>query len=121
MTQLFTSRVHASVKTSHVSLRAKYPTMYMSYSEICHFVFRYAFKLTYDEAVLGPVEDHDELLETLNDYEENWFIGIENKPGWNEAVLNEKANLFTIGYDADKVSSQNFFIAFPRKCRKNTH
>jgi hypothetical protein len=67
------------------------------------FICRYAFKLTYDEAVLGPVGDHDELLETLNDYEENWFIGIENKPGWNEAILQEKPNLFTIGYDADKV------------------
>ena len=79
-------------------------------------VFRYAFKLTYDEAVLGPVDDHDELLETLKDYEENWCIGIENKPGWNEAILQEKANLFTIGYDADKVSEyrlSNIFSSSP--------
>ena len=49
------------------------------------------------------MDDNDELLDTLNDYEGNWFIGIENKPSWNEAILQEKPNLFTINYDADKV------------------
>ncbi|XP_028396003.1 pecanex-like protein 4 [Dendronephthya gigantea] len=70
--------------------------------EIVLRAYRYAFKLTYDEAVLGPFDDHDELRETLNDYDENWFIGVENKPGWNEAILEEKSNLFTIGYDTDQ-------------------
>ncbi len=84
-------------------------------------IFRYAFKLTYDEAVLGPVDDHDELLETLNDYEENWFIGIENKPGWNEAILQEKANLFTIGYDADKVSQYCLSSIFFSSPSVDTH
>lgn len=71
---------------------------------LTNYIFRYAFKLTYDEAVIGPVESNEELLETLRDFEENWFIGIENKPGWNEAVLLEKPNLFTMGYDDELVS-----------------
>lgn len=64
--------------------------------------FRYAFKLTYDEAVLGRIDDEDELLDILKDYKQNWFIGVEDKPGWNEAILQEKQDLFSIDYNADK-------------------
>ena len=64
---------------------------------------RYAFKLTYDEAVLGEIDNNDELLDTLNDYKQNWFIGIENESLWHKAILQEKPNLFSIGFDSEKV------------------
>ena len=69
--------------------------------------------------MLGPVDDHLELEATLKDYEEDWFIGIENKPGWNEAILQEKPNLFTIGYDADKVSSGQVILRIPLRISKS--
>ena len=34
---------------------------------------RYAFKLTYDEAVLGEVSSEDELAKYMTDYDRDWY------------------------------------------------
>lgn len=66
-------------------------------------MYRYAFKLTYDEAVFGEFHDDNELNKMLQDYEINWHIDIENNQDWNAAILAEKPYLFTIGYDSEQV------------------
>lgn len=80
-----------------------YSKLLLEYSKTYLFYFRYAFKLTYDEAVLGRIDDDEELLENLNDYKQNWFIGTEDKSDWNDAIAQESPYLFSIGYDEKNV------------------
>jgi len=61
--------------------------------------YRYAFKLMYDEAVLGPIDDFEELTEYLLDYENNWHMGNDNDDDWVNAVLKETPNLASVGYN----------------------
>eukprot|EP00795_Rhopilema_esculentum_P002949 gene2949-1198_t len=63
--------------------------------------FRYAFKLMYDEAVLGPIADFEEFAEYLTDYEENWHMGNDHDMQWINAVLNNVPSLLSVGYDKD--------------------
>ncbi|XP_041070900.1 pecanex-like protein 4 [Carcharodon carcharias] len=61
--------------------------------------FRYTFKLMFDKASLGPVENFVELVNYLEEYERDWFIGMVSEPQWQQAVLQEKPYLFSLGYD----------------------
>ncbi|XP_048393247.1 pecanex-like protein 4 [Stegostoma tigrinum] len=61
--------------------------------------FRYTFKLMFDKASLGPVEDFVELVNYLEEYERDWFIGMMSESEWQQAVLQEKPYLFSLGYD----------------------
>ncbi|XP_051881666.1 pecanex-like protein 4 isoform X2 [Pristis pectinata] len=61
--------------------------------------FRYTFKLMFDKASLGPVESFAELVNYLEEYDRNWFIGMVSEPQWQQSVLQEKPYLFSLGYD----------------------
>uniref|UniRef100_A0A672PTM6 Pecanex-like protein n=1 Tax=Sinocyclocheilus grahami TaxID=75366 RepID=A0A672PTM6_SINGR len=61
--------------------------------------FRYSVKLLVDQASLGPVESLDELYTTLQDYHENWFIGLVTDCSWQDSVAQEKPFLFSLGHD----------------------
>ncbi|XP_036431120.1 pecanex-like protein 4 [Colossoma macropomum] len=61
--------------------------------------FRYSVKLLIDQASLGPVESLEELYTTLQDYHDNWFIGLTTERGWHDGVLQEKPFLFSLGQD----------------------
>ncbi|XP_012663439.1 pecanex-like protein 4 isoform X1 [Otolemur garnettii] len=61
--------------------------------------FRYTLKLMIDKASLGPIEDFKELINCLEKYESDWYIGLVSDEKWNEAVLQEKPYLFSLGYD----------------------
>eukprot|EP00794_Sanderia_malayensis_P006593 gene6593-7337_t len=63
--------------------------------------YRYAFKIMYDEAVLGPIEDFEELAETFMDYEENWHMGIDTDQAWTDAVLANTPSLLSVGNDTE--------------------
>lgn len=60
-------------------------------------------KLLCDETVLGKAEDCAELSEYLQSYDRDYFIGSEDDPEWEEAVLAQKPHLFSIGKDPDNV------------------
>lgn len=64
---------------------------------------RYTFKLMFDKACLGPVENFAELVSYLEEYDKNWFIGMVSEPQWQQAVLQEKPYLFSLGYDPSLV------------------
>nr|XP_006632384.1 PREDICTED: pecanex-like protein 4 [Lepisosteus oculatus]XP_015205652.1 PREDICTED: pecanex-like protein 4 [Lepisosteus oculatus]XP_015205653.1 PREDICTED: pecanex-like protein 4 [Lepisosteus oculatus]XP_015205654.1 PREDICTED: pecanex-like protein 4 [Lepisosteus oculatus]XP_015205655.1 PREDICTED: pecanex-like protein 4 [Lepisosteus oculatus] len=61
--------------------------------------FRYSFKLLFDQASLGPPEGAGELLSLLEEYERDWYIGLVSERGWQDAVLQEKPFLFSLGHD----------------------
>ncbi|KAM9294127.1 pecanex-like protein 4 [Gastrophryne carolinensis] len=61
--------------------------------------FRYTFKLMVDKASLGPVEDFKELLNYLEEYDNDWYIGLVSDTEWQQAVLQEKPYLFSLGHD----------------------
>ncbi|KAM4013625.1 pecanex-like protein 4 isoform 1-T3 [Anomaloglossus baeobatrachus] len=61
--------------------------------------FRYTFKLMVDKASLGPVEDFKELLNYLEEYDNDWYIGLVSDAEWQQAVLQEKPYLFSLGHD----------------------
>ncbi|XP_064367986.1 pecanex-like protein 4 isoform X2 [Dromaius novaehollandiae] len=61
--------------------------------------FRYTFKLMVDKASLGPVENFKELINYLEEYENDWYIGLVSDHEWQQAVLQEKPYLFSLGHD----------------------
>ncbi|NWV59042.1 PCX4 protein, partial [Malurus elegans] len=61
--------------------------------------FRYTFKLMVDKASLGPVENFNELVNYLEEYESDWYIGLVSDLEWQQAVLQEKPYLFSLGHD----------------------
>ncbi|NXA81380.1 PCX4 protein, partial [Thryothorus ludovicianus] len=61
--------------------------------------FRYTFKLMLDKASLGPVENFKELVSYLEEYESDWYIGLVSDLEWQQAVLQEKPYLFSLGHD----------------------
>ncbi|NWH25520.1 PCX4 protein, partial [Grus americana] len=61
--------------------------------------FRYAFKLMVDKASLGPVENFKELINYLEEYENDWYIGLVSDLEWQQAILQEKPYLFSLGHD----------------------
>ncbi|XP_075782457.1 pecanex-like protein 4 [Pelodiscus sinensis] len=61
--------------------------------------FRYTFKLMVDKASLGPVENFKELINYLEEYESDWYIGLVSDLEWQQAVLQEKPYLFSLGHD----------------------
>lgn len=70
------------------------------------FVFRFSFKLLFDQASLGPMESLDELFSTLEEYERDWYIGLVTEKGWHDSVLQEKPFLFSLGHDLAMVITQ---------------
>ncbi|XP_068948154.1 pecanex-like protein 4 isoform X3 [Petaurus breviceps papuanus] len=61
--------------------------------------FRYTFKLMLDKASLGPVENFRDMASYLEEYEHNWYIGLVSDEEWQEAVIQEKPYLFSLGHD----------------------
>ncbi|NWU83327.1 PCX4 protein, partial [Onychorhynchus coronatus] len=61
--------------------------------------FRYTFKLMVDKASLGPVENFEELASYLEEYDSDWYIGLVSDLEWQQAVLQEKPYLFSLGHD----------------------
>ncbi|XP_030905293.2 pecanex-like protein 4 isoform X3 [Melopsittacus undulatus] len=61
--------------------------------------FRYTFKLMVDKASLGPIENFKELVNYLEEYENDWYIGLVSDLEWQQAVLQEKPYLFSLGHD----------------------
>ncbi|KAK2538955.1 Pcnxl4 [Columba guinea] len=59
----------------------------------------YTFKLMVDKASLGPVENFKELVNCLEEYENDWYIGLVSDLEWRQAVLQEKPYLFALGHD----------------------
>ncbi|CAI9724778.1 4 [Octopus vulgaris] len=66
--------------------------------------FRYGFKLMMDEVLMNPITSHEELKEFLEDYDQNWFIGLESDPDWSRAILAGKPHLFSLGHNTSQAT-----------------
>uniref|UniRef100_A0A8C8RAC6 Pecanex-like protein n=1 Tax=Pelusios castaneus TaxID=367368 RepID=A0A8C8RAC6_9SAUR len=79
--------------------------------------FRYTFKLMVDKGSLGPVENFKELINYLEEYENDWYIGLVSDIEWQQAVLQEKPYLFSLGHDPNMVRGKmvtgNINVLFP--------
>lgn len=60
-----------------------------------------------DQASLGPVENFKELLNYLEEYEHDWYIGAVSEKEWQQAILQEKPYLFSLGHDPNMVSEES--------------
>ncbi|KAK7104932.1 pecanex-like protein 4 [Littorina saxatilis] len=61
--------------------------------------FRLGFKLMLDAALLGDIEEHEELEESLREFDSQWYVGMEGDAHWKAAVLENRANLFSLGHN----------------------
>ncbi|XP_053374492.1 pecanex-like protein 4 isoform X2 [Mercenaria mercenaria] len=61
--------------------------------------FRYGFKLMMDQMLLGEMTSDLEWQEALEEYDNDWYIGLEKDPEWTTAVLASTPNLFSIGHN----------------------
>lgn len=52
------------------------------------------------------MESLEELFNTLEEYERDWYIGLVTEKGWHDSVLQEKPFLFSLGHDLAMVSLQ---------------
>lgn len=74
-----------------------------------------------DKASLGPVENFKELVNYLEEYENDWYIGLVSDLEWQQAVLQEKPYLFSLGHDRNMVrriiaSGVKAWFSFPLFC-----
>jgi hypothetical protein len=69
--------------------------------------FRYAVKLTFDQAIEGEPQSFEELKEILNGYDEEWLVTVDTKQAfpqdhlltkeaWSTAVENSIPNIFSL-------------------------
>ncbi|XP_060062887.1 pecanex-like protein 4 [Ylistrum balloti] len=61
--------------------------------------FRYGFKLMLDQMLLGEATSSEELQEYMEEYDRDWYIGLESDDQWKTAVLASKPNLFSLGHN----------------------
>ena len=50
---------------------------------------------------MGAFASDQELSDALTDLDENWYLGPESDPGWEEAVLAERPRLFSVAVVGD--------------------
>ena len=64
---------------------------------------RFAFKLAYDQAVLGEADDFDEISEYIQQYDTEYYFGRDNDPEWAESVQQGIPQLFSLLHDSSEV------------------
>eukprot|EP00698_Gefionella_okellyi_P026164 TRINITY_DN987_c0_g1_i1.p1 TRINITY_DN987_c0_g1~~TRINITY_DN987_c0_g1_i1.p1 ORF type:complete len:1045 (-),score=241.02 TRINITY_DN987_c0_g1_i1:90-3140(-) len=71
--------------------------------------YRYAFKVVFDQAVLGDVESYTQLEEMLLDYDEHWYMGTQNAT-WQKHVAQGQKNMFTLTHDEGVFGSMVYTV-----------
>ncbi|XP_041352688.1 pecanex-like protein 4 [Gigantopelta aegis] len=64
--------------------------------------YRYGFKLMIDHLLFGDISSNDELMEYLEEYDRDWYIGQESDPEWSKAVLDNTPRLFSLGHNTQQ-------------------
>jgi len=64
--------------------------------------------MAYDSFILGSeFEENEDFMNALKEYEELWFIGLEEDDEWKDAILQETPNIFTLGKNEKDVSKKS--------------
>ena len=61
-----------------------------------------------NQVLLGSFASHQELSDALSDLDDNWYLGLESDPGWEEAVLAEKMHLFSVAVADNETSHRRY-------------
>ena len=56
-----------------------------------------------DQMLLGEATTNSELQEYLEEYDRDWYIGLEKDPEWTAAILESRQNLFSLGHNNTQV------------------
>lgn len=56
-----------------------------------------------DQMLLGEITSEQEWEETLQEYDDKWFIGVEKESEWTEAILNNTPFMFSMGHNIAQV------------------
>lgn len=54
--------------------------------------------------LLGEMTSDQEWQEALEEYDNDWYIGLEKDPEWTSAILASKPNMFSMGHNNTQVS-----------------
>eukprot|EP00003_Mantamonas_plastica_P002454 TRINITY_DN11863_c0_g1_i1.p1 TRINITY_DN11863_c0_g1~~TRINITY_DN11863_c0_g1_i1.p1 ORF type:complete len:497 (-),score=138.81 TRINITY_DN11863_c0_g1_i1:27-1517(-) len=57
--------------------------------------YRYAFKVVMDSMLYGEFEDDDELKQQLEEYEQDWFVGLDDGD-WHKNVAKQTPNMLQL-------------------------
>jgi len=63
-----------------------------------------------DQMLLGEFSSADDWQEALEEYDRDWYIGVEREPGWTAAILAAKPNLFSIGHNTAQVTTVSSWL-----------
>lgn len=74
--------------------------------------YRYAFKLAFDQSVIGEFDSEQEILDQLEEYNKLWYFGLDTSQEWLDNINAEKQNLFSIS------SSEGIYTAHILSLRK---
>ena len=66
-------------------------------------VTRYGFKMMLDQMLLGEFSTPDDVQECLEEYDRDWYIGLEKDEEWKAAVLSSRPSLFSLGHNNTQV------------------
>ena len=58
-----------------------------------------------DHLLLGDISNNDELMEYLEEYDTDWYIGQESDPEWSKAVISNTPRLFSLGRNLQQVNT----------------
>jgi len=59
-----------------------------------------------DQVLLGEASTPEEVQEYLEEYDRDWYIGLESDEEWKSAVLVSQPNLFSLGHNKQQVHQQ---------------
>ncbi len=65
--------------------------------------FQYCVKMAVDDITISPIETDSEFFETLKEYNEEWYVGKQNEPGFAKGILENTKYLFSIYNDEKTV------------------
>ncbi|XP_076098379.1 pecanex-like protein 4 [Mytilus galloprovincialis] len=61
--------------------------------------YRYGFKLMLDQILIGEANTPEETQEYFEEYDKDWYIGLEKDDDWKAAVLSSRKQLFSMGHN----------------------
>lgn len=91
------------------------------YKQILLLSYRKSIKLALDLFSLGILEvegNYDDIVDYINEYEENYYFGIEGDDEWSSNMKNEKSHLFSMKrlskneFSITLLSLQEYIIIF---------
>lgn len=56
-----------------------------------------------DQILIGEANSPEELQEYFEEYDNDWYMGLETDDDWKSAVLSSRKQLFSLGHNKAQV------------------